>query len=630
MATARSDKSLRLAKGVHGQANKLIAEMRSLFRELESSYERQAFTQQVDDAILHSGSNPAAVLDFIIEHALAKTSSRYGRVVEYRDGRLVIAASTDAELVGLELSLDGSLCGHAVTSNRDQRVDDIGQLQLSDYTGTHEDTRAELALLISPGRGKRVLGVLDLQRSDHPYSDAEYAFASTLTGQLAIAIQHAREREAFESIFGTLTSGLPGGLAASDEVYDGFVRAVLHALNANYGQLMRWTGSDFVIVASSQSSDVGLRLRSSAISRYVRDEGGTALRIIDSIERSPYSEDYVSMLVSPRGRMKTEAILPLYVETELVGALNLESRHARAFSGQERHLLEALQLPLARALYATSQQFRRISRERIDAAQLALASVRTATGGLLHQTGASVSDARYKVLRIQRLQQRSTDPQLLSDLVSELMPGILGSLDAAGGDIKKLTTSLHPDRPPYDPIVVDLQEICLGALERARRRYPRLSIDYENKLPCHPSASSNERVITAAPCELDAQAYELLLNLLDNAARAVHQRWRRAPGGKVVLALGLRDSGHARIQVIDNGVGMTPEIVERVFDYGFSSRPDGSESLGVGLWWCHLYLQQHGGSIGVDSKSDFGTTFEVLLPLAQGPIAGRRDASDIN
>jgi signal transduction histidine kinase len=615
----RSDRSRRLAQNVHARANNLIGELRSLLRDLEASYEHQAFTQQVDDAILRSDSNPASVLDFIIRRALVQTSSLCGRIIEYCDGQLTIVASTDSELVGQVLPLEGSLCGLAVTTNRDQRIADVGLLPPSQYKRTHDETKGELALLISPGVGRRVFGVLDLQRADGGYNDVETAFASALAGQLAIVIQHSRERQAYESIFATLAAPLPGGMAGTDAVYGGFVRAVLRALNANHGQLMRWTGSDFMIVASSQPADVGIRLKGSAIGRYAFDQGGAELLVIEDIAESEYAADYVPMLMSPHGKMITEAILPLRVGGELVGALNVESRHKRAFSEHETHLLRELQDPLARALYATSEQFRRLSRERIEAAQLALGSVRTATGGLLHRTGGSVSDARFRMLRIRELQEQG-DLRASCELLSELAPSILHSLDAASRDLKKLTNSLQPDQEGYEPLVVDLLDLCRAALERARGRHHTVAMVFEDRLPSPPDGSDLKHVVTGAPCELDAQAEELFVNLLDNAARAIIQRWGLAQTGQVTLTLDLADSGNARVTVTDNGIGMTREVSNAVFKYGFSGRADGDESHGVGLWWCHLYVQQYGGSIRVESEAGVGTTFEVLLPLSQQPV----------
>jgi two-component system cit operon sensor histidine kinase CitA len=116
---------------------------------------------------------------------------------------------------------------------------------------------------------------------------------------------------------------------------------------------------------------------------------------------------------------------------------------------------------------------------------------------------------------------------------------------------------------------------------------------------------------------LDYQATELFLNLLDNAARAVLERWGPGSKGHVWLTLDLQDSSHARVRVADNGVGIAPDIRDRIFEYGFSGRPDRSQSYGVGLWWCSLYVQRHGGSLTIgDSDASGGAAFDVVLPLS--------------
>ena len=69
--------------------------------------------------------------------------------------------------------------------------------------------------------------------------------------------------------------------------------------------------------------------------------------------------------------------------------------------------------------------------------------------------------------------------------------------------------------------------------------------------------------------------------------------------------------GHVRISIQDEGKGIEPENLERIFDPFFSTRPDGT---GLGLPIAHRIAQAHGGDLSVESELDVGTTITVRLP----------------
>jgi signal transduction histidine kinase/ActR/RegA family two-component response regulator len=122
-----------------------------------------------------------------------------------------------------------------------------------------------------------------------------------------------------------------------------------------------------------------------------------------------------------------------------------------------------------------------------------------------------------------------------------------------------------------------------------------------------------------------AQLHQMLANLLTNAVQAV------AAMGQVVvraqaLEVGtertatvgyLRRARYARVDVIDCGVGMTEQQVERIFDPFFTTKPIGT-GTGLGLSLVHGIVLDHGAALEVESRPGGGTTFSVYLPLAAG------------
>jgi two-component system NtrC family sensor kinase len=100
----------------------------------------------------------------------------------------------------------------------------------------------------------------------------------------------------------------------------------------------------------------------------------------------------------------------------------------------------------------------------------------------------------------------------------------------------------------------------------------------------------------------------VVLNLLANAIDASE------PGGAVTVRTSPADS-HVNIEVIDTGSGIDPSIRERIFDPFFTTKPPG-QGTGLGLSISYGIVQDHGGTIQVDSEVGRGSRFTVGLPRA--------------
>jgi len=107
----------------------------------------------------------------------------------------------------------------------------------------------------------------------------------------------------------------------------------------------------------------------------------------------------------------------------------------------------------------------------------------------------------------------------------------------------------------------------------------------------------------------EAELQQVVLNLLLNAVEAC------ASGGQVVLEAS-RSGAEVRIRVTDDGCGMTPEVVKRIFEPFFSARRGGT---GLGLFLSLEFARHWGGDIRVRSVPGQGATFEVVLPWEGRP-----------
>src|SRR5574337_94401 len=104
--------------------------------------------------------------------------------------------------------------------------------------------------------------------------------------------------------------------------------------------------------------------------------------------------------------------------------------------------------------------------------------------------------------------------------------------------------------------------------------------------------------------ELLQQAF---LNLILNACQAMPD------GGTITLATDQTAEGVTRAHVIDQGIGIAAEDLDKIFRLYYTTKPDGN---GIGLSLVYRIVQMHGGSVEVDSKIGQGTTMTVTFPTA--------------
>ena len=112
---------------------------------------------------------------------------------------------------------------------------------------------------------------------------------------------------------------------------------------------------------------------------------------------------------------------------------------------------------------------------------------------------------------------------------------------------------------------------------------------------------------------------QVIMNMVVNAQHAIENsgnitvRTRRCPGPVAIEGSG-RAVPMIEIAVIDNGCGIPPQNMQRIFDPFFTSKAVG-KGTGLGLSVSHGIVRSHGGTIEVESTVGEGSTFRILLPV---------------
>jgi PAS domain S-box-containing protein len=104
---------------------------------------------------------------------------------------------------------------------------------------------------------------------------------------------------------------------------------------------------------------------------------------------------------------------------------------------------------------------------------------------------------------------------------------------------------------------------------------------------------------------------QVFTNLILNARDAIPDG-----GGRITVSTGTADDGSLVAEISDNGIGIAPENVAKIYDPFYTTKGVG-QGTGLGLAVSYGIVQEHAGRISVDSTPGHGTTFRITLPTAR-------------
>jgi len=178
------------------------------------------------------------------------------------------------------------------------------------------------------------------------------------------------------------------------------------------------------------------------------------------------------------------------------------------------------------------------------------------------------------------------------------------------GMIERILTAVRPQRC-FHPTAGDLAQVleqCLSEWQAALPTTAQITVQ-TSLVPC--------------PLVFDQALIGVLFEqVLSNA------RYALALGGRLEVSLRPRTLSVQRslelnvapstyeLVISDNGFGMSPDVLHRVCEPFFTTRPRG-QALGLGLTNVHSIAQLHGGQLIVESTEDIGTTITIWLPTEQ-------------
>lgn len=125
------------------------------------------------------------------------------------------------------------------------------------------------------------------------------------------------------------------------------------------------------------------------------------------------------------------------------------------------------------------------------------------------------------------------------------------------------------------------------------------------------------------------QLNQVFMNIIVNAIDALEESNKErefseieANPNRITIQTDLdKDGDHALIKIEDNGIGMSDDVQQKIFDYLFTTKPVG-QGTGLGLSIAHqTVVEKHGGSLQANSTPGKGTEFVIRLPIKKGGSA---------
>ncbi len=194
----------------------------------------------------------------------------------------------------------------------------------------------------------------------------------------------------------------------------------------------------------------------------------------------------------------------------------------------------------------------------------------------------------------------------LQYLLSEIPQSIKQSLEGMGR-IARIVQAMKEFSHPgtEEKVATDINRALVSTREVSRNAWKYKAELYMDLDPALPE-------IPAMPAELN----QTFLNLIVNAVHAIEAAQGPGDGVQGRIDISTRRIGDwVRIQVRDNGCGMSESVRKRVFEPFFTTKEVG-KGTGQGLALAYTYItDKHGGSIQVDSRPGEGSCFTIRLPV---------------
>ncbi len=221
-----------------------------------------------------------------------------------------------------------------------------------------------------------------------------------------------------------------------------------------------------------------------------------------------------------------------------------------------------------------------------------IAAIGTLTSGVAHELNNPINNI---VLTAEAMKEDF--PKLSQEESMEMIHDILVQSQRASEIVKNLLDFSRSERPEMEP--TDIVNVIRDSVKLVHNQLLLSGVELEQNIPPGlPPVYGDARTLQ-----------QVFLNLFINAIQAM-----KGGGTLTIRVHPLQDGGQLKIEVVDSGIGISPEDLPHIFEPFFTTKKVG-RGTGLGLSVSYGIIQKHGGHMEVHSQRNRGTTLTIYLPV---------------